>query len=235
MDLVDEVEKRVILHQKILVTTLTKKTAEDLSLYLKEKKIRAEYLHSDIQTLERSNILDNLRKGEFDVLIGVNLLREGLDLPEVYLVAILDADKEGFLRSKTSLIQTMGRAARNISGEVIMYADTITASMKYAIDEIGRRRAYQTDYNLKHHITPENIVKPIREKIVQGDEVVAKLNFEKKGISDSYINSIRSDGLTPYDKKKFVSKLEREMRFQAESLNFELAIKIREKIKELKN
>lgn len=234
MDLVDEVEKRVVLHQKILVTTLTKKTAEDLSLYLKEKKIRAEYLHSDVQTLERSNILDNLRKGEFDVLIGVNLLREGLDLPEVYLVAILDADKEGFLRSKTSLIQTMGRAARNISGEVIMYADTITDSMKYAIDEIGRRRAYQTDYNLKHHITPQNIVKPIREKIVQGDEIVAKLNFEKKGISDSYINSIRSDGLTPYDKKRFISKLEREMRFQAESLNFELAIKIREKIKELK-
>jgi len=235
MDLVTEIENRVKRNQKILVTTLTKKTAEDLSLYLKEKKIRAEYLHSDVETLERSNILDNLRKGEFDVLIGVNLLREGLDLPEVYLVAILDADKEGFLRSKTSLIQTMGRAARNISGEVIMYADTITNSMQYAIDEIGRRREYQTDYNLKHNITPQNIIKPIRQKIVQSDEIITKLNFEKKGVNDSYISSIKSDGLTPYDKKKFISKLEREMRFQAESLNFELAIKIREKIKELKN
>ncbi len=236
MDLVAEIEKRVKKNQKVLVTTLTKKTAEDLSVYLKEKKVRAEYLHSDIETLERSNILDNLRKNAFDVLIGVNLLREGLDLPEVYLVAILDADKEGFLRSRTSLIQTMGRAARNISGEVIMYADSVTRSMKQAIDEIERRRAYQSEYNAEHGITPKTVIKPIREKIIEGAEDTMIEHLEKKNadIDTSFIDAISPQTMTPYDKKKIIPKLEREMKRQATDLHFELAIRIREKIRELK-
>jgi excinuclease ABC subunit B len=236
MDLVAEIEKRVKKNQKVLVTTLTKKTAEDLSVYLKEKKVRAEYLHSDIETLERSNILDNLRKNAFDVLIGVNLLREGLDLPEVYLVAILDADKEGFLRSRTSLIQTMGRAARNISGEVIMYADSVTRSMKQAIDEIERRRAYQSEYNTEHGITPKTVIKPIREKIIEGAEETMIDHLEKKNtdIDTSFIDAISPQTMTPYDKKKIIPKLEREMKKQATDLHFELAIRIREKIRELK-
>jgi len=222
-DLIKEIEKRASNKEKILVTTLTKKTAEDLSNYLKEKKIKASYLHSDIQTLERSDILDNLRKGEFDVLIGVNLLREGLDLPEVSLVAILDADREGFLRSRTSLIQTMGRAARNIKSKVIIYADMITTSIKLAVDEIERRRKYQLEYNKKHKIIPKTIYKPIREKII-----------EKEGEFLVFDKTVNPQGLTPYDKKRLVKKLELEMRKQAEELNFEMAIKIREKIRELK-
>lgn len=233
-DLVKEIEERVSKQQKILVTTLTKKVAEDLSLYLKEKKIRAEYLHSDIETLERSNILDNLRKGSFDVLIGVNLLREGLDLPEVYLVAILDADKEGFLRSKTALIQTMGRAARNVSGEVIMYADTITKSMKNAIDEIDRRREYQVAYNTKNEITPITIYKPIREKIVDEDATSDVIKEVNKTYYESEIDSLNVDSLTPYDTKKVIRKLEKDMKRFAEEMNFELAIKMRDKIKEIK-
>lgn len=222
-DLIKEIEKRASNKEKILVTTLTKKTAEDLSNYLKEKKIKASYLHSDIQTLERSDILDNLRKGEFDVLIGVNLLREGLDLPEVSLVVILDADREGFLRSRTSLIQTMGRAARNIKSKVIIYADMITTSIKLAVDEIERRRKYQLEYNKKHKIIPKTIYKPIREKII-----------EKEGEFLVFDKTVNPQGLTPYDKKRLVKKLELEMRKQAEELNFEMAIKIREKIRELK-
>jgi len=233
-DLIVEIEKRIKSGQKVLVTTLTKRTAEDLSSFLKEKNIKAEYLHSDIQTLERSDVLDNLRKGNFDVLIGVNLLREGLDLPEVTLVAILDADKEGFLRSKTSLIQTMGRAARNISGEIIMYADMMTGSMKEAISEIERRRNYQLDYNRKHNIKPITIYKPIREKIIGKEE--AFLFYDKKGIivDDSFLENIKTDSLTPYDKKKITKRLEKEMRSMADDLNFELAIKIRDKINEIK-
>jgi len=230
-DLIREIEKRVKKHEKILVTTLTKKTAEDLSNYLKEKKINASYLHSDIQTLERSDILDDLRKGEFDVLIGVNLLREGLDLPEVSLVAILDADREGFLRSRTSLIQTMGRAARNVTSQVIIYADTVTRSIKQAVEEIKRRRKYQINYNRKHHITPKTIYKPVREKIIEKDEEF--LIFDQS-IGDDFLDKINPEGLTPYDKRKLVKKMELEMRKQAEELNFERAIKIREKIKEIK-
>lgn len=233
IDLVTEIEKRIKTNQKILVTTLTKKTAEDLTEYLKEKKIRAEYLHSDIKTLERSDILDKLRKNEFDVLIGVNLLREGLDLPEVSLVAILDADREGFLRSRTSLIQTMGRAARNISGEVIIYADIMTRSIKAAIGEIERRRQYQLEYNAKHNIIPKNVYKPIRESIVKFEPT--DLLGEKKNIDNSWLEKIRKESMTPYDKNKWVKKLEREMRRQADDLNFEIAIKIRDKVKELKN
>ncbi|MCX7955971.1 MAG: excinuclease ABC subunit UvrB [Patescibacteria group bacterium] len=232
-DLIEEIKKRIKNKEKILVTTLTKKMAEDLSGYLKEKKIKASYLHSDIETLERSDILDNLRKGEYDVLIGVNLLREGLDLPEVSLVAILDADKEGFLRSKTSLIQTMGRAARNIKSQVILYADEITKSMKEAIEEINRRRKYQLEYNKKHKITPKTIYKPIREKIIEKEEK----NDIFSDISREFLNleKIKTDSLTPYDKKKITKKLKLEMKKQAEELNFEMAIKIRDKIKELEN
>mgnify|MGYP001606818066 FL=1 len=230
-DLIIEIEKRVKVKEKVLVTTLTKKMAEDLSAYLKDKKINAAYLHSDVKTLERSNILENLRKGNFDVLIGVNLLREGLDLPEVTLVAILDADKEGFLRSRTSLIQTMGRAARNITGQVIIYADIMTKSINQAVGEITRRRKYQVEYNTKHKITPKTIYKPIREKIVDQDE---KSLFYDRDFDSRYLDEMNMDSLTPFDKKKLVKKMEREMKNQAENLNFELAIKIREKVKEIK-
>lgn len=233
-DLIEEVVKRVEKKQKILVTTLTKKTAEDLTEYLKEREIRAAYLHSDIHTLERSDVLDNLRKGEYDVLIGVNLLREGLDLPEVYLVAILDADKEGFLRSRTSLIQTMGRAARNVEGEVIIYADIITKSIKQAIEEIDRRREIQDAYNKEHGITPQNVYKPIRERIVEHEAEFTVLDAKKKDFSEQDITGLDSASLTSYDKKKIIKKLEREMKKQAEQMNFEFAIQIREKIAELK-
>ena len=210
---------------------MTKKTAEDLSAYLKEKNIKSAYLHSDIKTLERSDILDKLRKNEFDVLIGVNLLREGLDLPEVSLVVILDADREGFLRSRTSLIQTMGRAARNITGEVIFYADVMTKSINQAVSEINRRREYQSVYNKKHKIIPKTIIKPFRDKIAEYDIKIGN----DRDINDDFLNKLKDESLTPYDKRKLIKKLEREMRQQAESLNFELAIKIREKIRELKS
>jgi len=229
-DLILEIEKRVKLKERVLVTTLTKKMAEDLSAYLKEKKINAAYLHSDVKTLERSNILENLRKGNCDVLIGVNLLREGLDLPEVTLVAILDADKEGFLRSRTSLIQTMGRASRNITGQVIIYADIMTKSITSAVGEINRRRKYQVEYNTKHKITPKTIYKPIREKIVDQDE---KSLFYDRDFDSRYLDEMNIDSLTPFDKKKLVKKMEREMKNQAENLNFELAIRIRERVKEI--
>lgn len=235
-DLIKEVEERVKRKEKILVTTLTKKMAEDLSDYLKERNIRASYLHSDIHTLERSDVLDNLRKNEFDVLIGVNLLREGLDLPEVFLVAILDADKEGFLRSKTALIQTMGRAARNISGEVIMYADVVTNSIKGAINEIDRRREHQREYNKKHNIKPKTIMKPIREKIAEKpDDPFYILNAHKPEIDQKAVADLDSSALTGYDKKRVVKKLEREMRRQADDMNFEFAIAIRDKIRELRS
>ncbi|MEN9327814.1 MAG: hypothetical protein RI947_622 [Candidatus Parcubacteria bacterium] len=233
-DLVAEIEKRVPNGEKVMVTTLTKKTAEDLTQYLKEKDVRAAYLHSDIDTLERSDVLDNLRKNEYDVLIGVNLLREGLDLPEVTLVAILDADKEGFLRSRTSLIQTMGRAARNISGEVILYADQETKSIKAAVEEIDRRRKHQTEYNKEHNITPKTIYKPIREKIAQREEEFLTYDRASTEMDDDFLTKLDIQSLTPYDKKKIVKKLEREMKVQAEQMNFENAIRIRDKIRELK-
>ncbi len=210
--------------------------AEDLTDHLKEKNIRASYLHSDVHTLERSDVLDNLRKNEFDVLIGVNLLREGLDLPEVFLVAILDADKEGFLRSRTSLIQTMGRASRNISGEVIIYADVITNSIKTAINEIDRRRAHQVEYNKEHKITPKTIYKPIREKITEHQEdPFYLLNDHKSEISHKQVVDLNPDSLTGYDKKRMIKKMEREMRRQAEDMNFEFAISLRNKIRELRS
>ncbi len=234
-DLVAEIEKRVKQNQKgkILVTTLTKRIAEDLTEYLKEKGIKATYLHSDIETLERSDILDSLRKNEYDVLIGVNLLREGIDLPEVTLVAILDADKEGFLRSRTALIQTMGRAARNVGGEVIMYADEKTDSMTAAIAEINRRRTYQLAYNKKNNITPQTIIKSIRKRIIEKEEDLDELGNSKQSGYDYLLKGIRKESLTPYDKKKTIKRLEREMKKAAEEMNFEVAILLREKVKEL--
>jgi excinuclease ABC subunit B len=233
-NLITEIEKRVPRGEKVLVTTLTKKTAEDLSEYFKDKAIRAAYLHSDIKTLERSNVLDNLRKNEYDVLIGVNLLREGLDLPEVTLVAILDADKEGFLRSRTSLIQTMGRAARNIEGEVILYADVQTKSIQASVEEIQRRRELQLKYNQEHGITAKTIYKPIREKIIeQEEENFMAFDRPQAVYNEDVLENIHTESLTPFDKKKLVKKLEKEMRKQADDFNFELAIKIRDKIREL--
>ncbi len=232
-DLIKEIEKRVARKEKILVTTLTKKTAEDLSDYLKDKKIRASYLHSDIDTLERSDILDKLRKNEFDVLIGVNLLREGLDLPEVSLVAILDADKEGFLRSKTALIQNMGRAARNVLGEVILYADTTTRSMEAAIKEIDRRREYQIVFNKKYGIIPKTIYKPVREKIIERPEDFLIYDRADTVYTSRFLDTIKPDSMTPYDKKNMVKKLEKEMKKQADNMNFEMAIKIRDTVRRL--
>lgn len=234
-DLTSEIEKQVKNKNKVLVTTLTKRIAEDLTDYLKEKNIRAEYLHSEIQTLERSDILDNLRKGNYDVLVGINLLREGLDLPEVGLVAILDGDKEGFLRSKTALIQTMGRAARNINGQVIIYADKITKSIRSAIKEIERRRKYQLIYNKKHRIKPKTIYKPVREKIIEKEEKYLIFDQKQRFDNEDFLDNIKTDGLTPYDKERLIKKLKKEMKKQAEDLNFELAIKIREVIKQLSN
>jgi excinuclease ABC subunit B len=233
-DVIGEIKKRALIDERVLVTTLTKKTAEDLAGYLTEQGIRAKYLHSDVKTLERTDILDSLRKNEFDVLIGVNLLREGLDLPEVTLVAILDADREGFLRSRVSLIQTMGRAARNIKGEVILYAETITGSMGAAIEEIRRRRNYQLKYNAQHNIDPTTIIKPIREKIIENDaEDLAWQGLEDK--STSTLMKLDASSLTPADRVKWIKKLERDMKKLAENMQFESAIAVRDKIRELKN
>ena len=228
-DLLNRIVERVGRKERVLVTTLTKRMAEELSSYLIDKQVKVTYLHSDIDTLERTNILDDLRKGNYDVLVGINLLREGLDLPEVSLVAILDADKEGFLRSETSLIQTMGRAARHILGEVVMYADTITGSMQRAIDEVERRRIIQEKYNKEHRITPQQIVKPIREKLV--DELIEESLDKKKykGIED-----IDYKVLPPKELKKEIKRITEMMRYEAEMLNFEKAAVLRDKIREVK-
>lgn len=233
-DLVKEIEERAKKGEKVLVTTLTKKTAEDLTEYVKERNVRAAYLHSDIHTLERSDVLDNLRKNEFDVLIGVNLLREGLDLPEVTLVAILDADKEGFLRSRTSLIQTMGRAARNIDGEVILYADNMTGSIKAAVEEIERRRELQLAYNKEHNIDPKTVYKPIREKIAEREEE-DYMQFDKmqRDFDMKALEELDPNSMTPLDKKKTKKKLQTEMRKFVEEMDFESAILIRDKINEI--
>jgi excinuclease ABC subunit B len=215
-----------------LVTTLTKRMAEALSDYLENKGIKVHYLHSDVDTLDRSDILDNLRLGKYDVVVGINLLREGLDLPEVSLIAILDADKEGFLRSETSLIQTMGRAARHVRGKVIMYADKTTGSMSRAINEVSRRRNIQLDYNRKHKIKPRSIKKPIREKLIQRDEKESPrttvIQLTKKQAVD--LADVDPDALTPKDKKKLIRGLTRRMNLAARDLDFELAAKIRDTI-----
>ncbi|MFC1710044.1 excinuclease ABC subunit UvrB [Patescibacteria group bacterium] len=232
MDVIEEIKTRAKKKQRTLVTTLTKQTAEDLSEYLKDKNIKVHYLHSDIKTLERTDILDSLRKGEYDCIVGVNLLREGLDLPEVTLVAILDADKEGFLRSEVSLIQTMGRAARHKDGEVILYADRVTGSMDRAIKEVERRRKYQIAVNKKFNIKPTSIKKPIRNRLIENEKVNQIDRFiTKKGKDTFGIFNVDVESLTPIDKKKYISNLRREMHIAAKDLDFELAIRIRDTIK----
>ena len=234
-DVIEEIKKQVKKKQRTLVTTLTKRTAEDLSSYLGEQGLKVHYLHSDVKTLDRTDILDDLRLGKYDVLVGINLLREGLDLPEVSLVAILDADKEGFLRSDVTLIQTMGRAARHVEGKVIMYADTITGSMQRALSEVKRRRRYQLKMNKKYGITPRSIKKPIREKLIEKEEeTVIDSLFGRKAEIYSRLPEIDVDALTPMDRKKLSVKLRREMLLAAQDLNFELAAEIRDKIHEIK-
>jgi len=229
-NLVQEIQNRAPKNERVLVTTLTKRMAEDLTEYLKELHIRVQYLHADILTMERTERLSSLRRGEYDVIVGVNLLREGLDLPEVSLVAILDADKEGFLRSYTSLIQTMGRAARHISGEVILYADTRTQSIQKAIAEVKRRRTIQIAYNKKHGITPASIVKPIREDLIDStrEKEPKKTLSEILNISQDDLNA-----LTPKDTQALVKKLTLEMKKASHNLDFELAAGIRDTIKRL--
>lgn len=223
-DLISEVNKEVEKHNKVLVTTLTKRMAEDLTDYMKEVGIRVKYLHSDIDTLERAEIIRDMRLDVFDVLVGINLLREGLDIPEISLVAILDADKEGFLRSETSLIQTVGRAARNAEGHVIMYADKMTDSMKRAIEETERRRGIQQKYNEEHGITPQTIKKAVRDlisisKVIEKDD----LKFEKD-----------PESMSREELEKLVKDVQKKMKQAAADLNFEAAAELRDKMKELK-
>ncbi len=224
-DLIGEINERIQKNERVLVTTLTKKMSEDLTDYLKELDFKVKYLHSDIQTIERMEIIRDLRLGVFDVLIGINLLREGLDLPEVSLVAILDADKEGFLRSETSLIQTVGRAARNVEGKVIMYADTVTESMKKAISETNRRRKIQLEYNEEHGITPQSIKKSVRDVIEA-----------TKAAEDSVEYSVRKedDTLSLGEAGALIERLTKEMKKAASDLQFERAADLRDKVNELK-
>lgn len=225
-DLIGEISERVQKNQRVLVTTLTKKMSEDLTDYLKELDFKVEYLHSDIDTIERMEIIRDLRLGVFDVLVGINLLREGLDLPEVSLVAILDADKEGFLRSETSLIQTIGRAARNVEGKVIMYADVVTESMRKALGETNRRRKIQMEYNQYHGITPKSIKKGIRNVIEATKVAEEEVKYSIRGDGDSMDKS---------EIEKIINKLMKEMKDAAAELQFERAAELRDKIGELKS
>jgi len=225
-DLLNEIRKRAEKNERVLVTTLTKRMAEDLAEYYTEVGVRCRYLHSEIETLERIKILRSLRRGEFDVLIGINLLREGLDLPEVSLVAILDADKEGFLRSGDSLIQTMGRAARHINGRAILYADRMTDSMKRAIDETNRRRDIQARYNLENNITPESIIKPVDMTLV----AIAEADYVK--IPEAEIGEVATED--PEKLAEIIAKLEAEMRAAAKKFEFERAAELRDKARELR-
>ena len=223
-DLIGEVNKEIANKHKILITTLTKRMAEDLTDYMRELGIRVRYLHSDIDTLERTEIVRDMRLDVFDVLVGINLLREGLDIPEITLVAILDADKEGFLRSETSLIQTIGRAARNAEGHVIMYADTITDSMRAALDETQRRREVQMAYNEEHGITPKTIQKAVRDLIAVSKKVaVSEVQMEKD-----------PESMSEKELEKLIKELEKQMKKAAADLNFEAAAELRDKLIELK-
>ena len=215
-DLIEEIHLRTSRSQRTLVTTLTKRMAEDLSSYLTNAGIRCRYMHHDIDAMQRMEIIRDLRLGEFDVLIGINLLREGLDLPEVSLVAILDADKEGFLRSETSLIQTIGRAARNAEGLVIMYADTVTGSMRRAITETERRRKKQTEYNTLHGITPQTVIKGVRDLMDISAPPSAK---GKSGVK-----------MTEKERKAEIERLEKKMKEAAKMLEFEIAAQLRDRI-----
>jgi excinuclease ABC subunit B len=225
-DLLGQIRKRVEANQRVLVTTLTKRMAEDLAEYYSEVGVRCRYLHSEIDTLERIRILRDLRRGEFDVLIGINLLREGLDLPEVSLVAILDADKEGFLRSAGALIQTMGRAARHVEGHAILYADVMTDSMRKALEETSRRRQVQVEYNERNGIVPQSIVRPIDMSLVavaEGDYVTVPLETDEE-----------VEGLTPEERARFIGELEESMRDAARKFEFEKAAQLRDRVKALK-
>jgi len=221
-DLETEIRNRAKAGERTLVTTLTKRMAEDLTSYLQDKGLKVKYLHSEIETIQRSQILRDLRTKQFDCLVGINLLREGLDLPEVSLVAILDADKEGFLRSATSLIQVAGRAARNINGTVIMYADTITRSMQKAIDESSRRRSIQLEFNKKNDITPRSVQKAIKQGI------------EDLSDAEAFVIELTGEQKDEYDLKEYIAQLEYEMELAARNLDFEKAAKLRDKIKEIK-
>jgi len=248
-DLTNEIIKRKKLGQRVLVTTLTKRLAEAITDYLNDEKNinpsgtsaeplpKVAYLHSDVKTLDRQDILDDLRSGVYDVLVGINLLREGLDLPEVSLVAILDADKEGFLRSRTSLIQTMGRAARHVEGKVIMYADNMTGSMQTAIDEVNRRRTIQLEYNKQHGITPQTIQKAIREKLIkrslkeeESKNLSVRLTPKGKQID---IENIKAEDLPPHDLEQLIKRMRRAMLEAAKNLEFEKAARLRDKLREI--
>lgn len=252
-DLLGEIHKRAAVNERVLVTTLTKKMAEDLTEFLKEMGVRVRYLHSDIVTIERAEIIRDLRAGVFDVLVGINLLREGLDMPEVSLVAILDADKEGFLRSDTAMIQTIGRAARNVNGHVIMYADRVTGSMQRAIDETDRRRAVQEDYNIEHNITPKSVSKDVKELIeltkIEEDMVTDGKDFSpKKGTKKSSttgmdhghepyaqdISSPKVADISPEELFNKIEELDRQMKAAAKQLEFEKAAKLRDQLGELR-
>lgn len=235
-DLLEEIRQVVAKGERVLVTTLTKRMSEDLTEYLAEAGIKVRYLHSDIDTIERSEIIRDLRLGEFDVLVGINLLREGLDLPEVSRVAILDADKEGFLRSERSLVQTIGRAARNVEGKVIMYADKITDSMKKAIDETERRREIQVQHNLDNDITPETIIKPVRDVVRPVEMVVSEDQsryYDKKKSTSESGDEPDYDNLTRKEIQQLILDLEMEMEEAADNLEFEIAAQIRDEITEL--
>ena len=221
-DIIDEIHQRIEKNERVLITTLTKRMAEDLSAYLVELGLKVAYLHSDTKTLERTEILRDLRLGKYDVLVGINLLREGLDLPEVSLVCILDADKEGFLRSERSLIQTIGRAARNSHGKVIMYGDKITDSMQKAIDETARRREIQEKYNKEHGIIPQTIKKEIREAIHGQENVDEAISLVKKGKKAK-----------KKDKETLIKELEKQMKEAAKALDFERAMELRDMMLEL--
>ena len=223
-DLISEINQEVEKKNKVMVTTLTKRMAEDLTDYMKEVGIRVKYLHSDVDTLERAQIIRDMRLDVFDVLVGINLLREGLDIPEISLVAILDVDKEGFLRSETSLIQTIGRAARNAEGHVLMYADHMTDSMRVAIDETNRRRAIQQAYNEAHGITPQTIKKAVQD-LISISKVIAKeeMKFEKD-----------PESMSREELEKLVAKVEKQMRKAAADLNFEAAAELRDQMVDLK-
>ena len=252
-DLLGEIHKRATKNERVLVTTLTKKMAEDLTEFLKEMGVRVRYLHSDIVTIERAEIIRDLRAGVFDVLVGINLLREGLDMPEVSLVAILDADKEGFLRSDTAMIQTIGRAARNVNGHVIMYADRVTGSMQRAMDETDRRRAVQEAYNIEHHITPKSVSKDVKELIeltkIEEDMVTDGKDFSPKKVKKKSSTSGMDHGHEPYaqdaDATKVaeitaeelynkIEELDRHMKAAAKQLEFEKAAKLRDQLGELR-
>jgi excinuclease ABC subunit B len=231
-DVLSEINARVELNERVLITTLTKRMAEDLTDYLQEHAVRVRYLHADVETVERMEIVRDLRLGEFDVLVGINLLREGLDLPEVSLVAVFDADKEGFLRSEGSLIQTIGRAARNVRGKAILYADQVTGSMQRAIDETNRRRAKQIDFNRIHGIEPRSIRKAVQD-VMEGARAAprGKKGERRRGRDES----VRYERLSPEQVIARIQQLEKRMYQHARDLEFEQAAKLRNEINELRH